>query len=161
MSKNQRSCDISGDKKTQLCLPTPITLPSSGRDKIEFQFAVPKYRRTHSCRFRVGSPVSGGRLKVSQSTKPSTEFFAKSSIFLRRLPIRRSKRGEKDFRRSTKVVQVERPSTAFYVISQLFPALRRTQRLPAFREAKSACHRTFRRKICPQKSRQCPRRSKP
>ena len=56
MSKNQRSCDISGDKKTQFCLPTPITLPSSGRDKIEFQFAVPKYRRTHSCRFRFRSP---------------------------------------------------------------------------------------------------------
>ncbi len=47
---------------------------SSCRDKIEFQFAVPKYPRAHSCRFRFGSPVSGGVSKIAELPKPSTHF---------------------------------------------------------------------------------------
>ncbi len=47
---------------------------SSCRDKIEFQFAVPEYPRARSCRFRFGSPVSGGVSKIAELPKPSTHF---------------------------------------------------------------------------------------
>jgi hypothetical protein len=74
MSKNQRSAIFQATKKPNSVfrLNDPVVRDLSRRDKIEFQFAVPEYRRTHSVSFAFRSPACGGIWRLTKLAKPST-----------------------------------------------------------------------------------------
>ncbi len=73
MSKNQRFRTFQFTKKPNPVFRLEWRFRPSGRDKIEFQFAVPKYARTQlRSAFAVGSPVSGGVNKIATKNGSST-----------------------------------------------------------------------------------------
>ena len=88
MSKNQRSRIFQATKKPNSVFRLKSRFRDQRRDKIEFQFAVPEYRRTHSVSFRFPEPRLWRDLEISQVGETvNLEFATFSKNFANRSPM--------------------------------------------------------------------------
>jgi hypothetical protein len=81
MSKNQRSRIFQATKKPNFVFRLRSRFRNQRRDKIEFQFAVPKYRRTHSRSFRFQEPRVWRDFDNNEADETVNSHFAKNLKF--------------------------------------------------------------------------------